>query len=288
MNRVFCIGNGESRQGFDLEQLRPHGKIYGCNAIYRDFTPDVLIAVDHGIEHEIYHSGLAQKIPCYFRNWQKVPAMHYEMMVYGSITNITRDELKDYYDSHNENERGNSKEFVFHGSTLEGLAKIIQQEEAKGMTREVIQKRIKHSGIHVSWIKEPDMSHDVRDVIPNYKDLGWAAGATSARVAVDREKPVKEIFMIGHDLYSKTATVNNLYKGSRHYVTPQNSPTPCDNWITQWKAMFVGYPDIKFYKVNEKGAEGGDNVNRTIQNWHGVKNLDYINYSTMLDIVEKK
>ena len=168
MNRVFCIGNGESRQGFDLEQLRPHGKIYGCNAIYRDFTPDVLIAVDHGIEHEIYHYGLAQKIPCYFRNWQKVPAMHYEMMVYGSITNITRDELKEYYDSHNENERGDSKEFVFHGSTLEGLAKIIQQEEAKGMTREVIQKRIKHSGIHVSWIKEPDMSHDVRDVIPNY------------------------------------------------------------------------------------------------------------------------
>ena len=214
--------------------------------------------------------------------------MHYEMMVYGSITNITRDELKEYYDSHNENERGDSKEFVFHGSTLEGLAKIIQQEEAKGMTREVIQKRIKHSGIHVSWIKEPDMSHDVRDVIPNYRDLGWAAGATSARVAVDREKPVKEIFMIGHDLYSKTATVNNLYKGSRHYVTPQNSPTPCDNWITQWKAMFVGYPDIKFYKVNEKGVEGGDNVNRTIQNWHGVKNLDYINYSTMLDIVEKK
>ena len=34
MKRVFCIGNGESRQGFDLEKLRPHGKIYGCNAIY--------------------------------------------------------------------------------------------------------------------------------------------------------------------------------------------------------------------------------------------------------------
>ena len=27
--RVFCIGNGESRKGFDLEKLRPHGKIYG-------------------------------------------------------------------------------------------------------------------------------------------------------------------------------------------------------------------------------------------------------------------
>ena len=66
VKRVFCIGNGESRQGFDLEKLRPHGKIYGCNAIYRDFMPDVLTAVDHGIMNEIYHAGIAQKIPCYF------------------------------------------------------------------------------------------------------------------------------------------------------------------------------------------------------------------------------
>ena len=78
MKRVFCIGNGESRQGFDLEKLRQHGKIYGCNALYRDFMPDVLTAVDHGIMHEIYHAGVAQKIPCYFRDWTKVPAMTYE------------------------------------------------------------------------------------------------------------------------------------------------------------------------------------------------------------------
>ena len=63
VKRVFCIGNGESRQGFDLEKLRQHGTIYGCNAIYRDFMPDVLTAVDHGIMHEIYHAGVAQKIP---------------------------------------------------------------------------------------------------------------------------------------------------------------------------------------------------------------------------------
>jgi hypothetical protein len=39
MTKVFCIGNGESRKGFDLESLRKHGTIYGCNAIYRDFMP---------------------------------------------------------------------------------------------------------------------------------------------------------------------------------------------------------------------------------------------------------
>ena len=91
MKRVFCIGNGESRQGFDLEKLKPHGKIYGCNAIYRDFMPDVLTAVDHGIMHEIYHAGVAQKIPCYFRDWTKVPAMTYESMLYGAMDKTEAD-----------------------------------------------------------------------------------------------------------------------------------------------------------------------------------------------------
>ena len=34
MSNVFCIGNGTSRKDFNLEKLRPHGKIYGCNALY--------------------------------------------------------------------------------------------------------------------------------------------------------------------------------------------------------------------------------------------------------------
>ena len=49
---IFCIGNGESRKDFDLERLRPHGKIYGCNGLYRDFVPDVLVAMDYNICHE--------------------------------------------------------------------------------------------------------------------------------------------------------------------------------------------------------------------------------------------
>lgn len=43
---VFVIGNAESRQGFDLYKLRRHGYILGCNALYRDFDPDWLVAVD--------------------------------------------------------------------------------------------------------------------------------------------------------------------------------------------------------------------------------------------------
>jgi hypothetical protein len=52
----FLIGNGKSRQHFDLERLRPYGTIFGCNALYRDFTPDVLMAIDAKMLKEIRES----------------------------------------------------------------------------------------------------------------------------------------------------------------------------------------------------------------------------------------
>ena len=53
LSRAFIVGNGKSRNKFDLEQLRKHGTIYGCNALYRDFKPDYLIAIDEAITEEI-------------------------------------------------------------------------------------------------------------------------------------------------------------------------------------------------------------------------------------------
>jgi len=58
--RAFVIGNGPSRQHIDLESLRPYGKIWGCNALYRDFLPDHLVAVDRTMQTEI----IAAKPPC--------------------------------------------------------------------------------------------------------------------------------------------------------------------------------------------------------------------------------
>ena len=79
--KVFIIGNGESRKDFDLTKLREHGKIYACNAYYRDNPlPDVLIAVDSTMTHEIYHKNIAHKIPCYFREWTKCPNFMYQTM----------------------------------------------------------------------------------------------------------------------------------------------------------------------------------------------------------------
>lgn len=58
MNKIaFVLGNGRSRLGIDLTGLRDLGRVYGCNALYRDHAPDVLIATDDGISQEIQDSG---------------------------------------------------------------------------------------------------------------------------------------------------------------------------------------------------------------------------------------
>ncbi len=48
-NRAFLIGNGLSRKGFDLRSIKNRGVIVGCNNLYKDFAPDILVATDHPI-----------------------------------------------------------------------------------------------------------------------------------------------------------------------------------------------------------------------------------------------
>jgi len=43
---AYIIGNGPSREGFDLNKLKTSGQTYGCNALYRDFVPDYIFSVD--------------------------------------------------------------------------------------------------------------------------------------------------------------------------------------------------------------------------------------------------
>ena len=57
MTQAFVLGNGISRRYIDLQQLQLLGTIYGCNALYREFTPDVLISTDRPIATHIQESG---------------------------------------------------------------------------------------------------------------------------------------------------------------------------------------------------------------------------------------
>jgi hypothetical protein len=70
--QALAIANGESRLDFDLTHIANHKggllgenrlQTYGCNALYRDFTPDFLVAVGtdkpNDIITEIANSGYA-------------------------------------------------------------------------------------------------------------------------------------------------------------------------------------------------------------------------------------
>ena len=56
-NIAFVLGNGRSRLPVDTNALKYHGKVYACNAVYREAEPDFLIAVDVKMINEITASG---------------------------------------------------------------------------------------------------------------------------------------------------------------------------------------------------------------------------------------
>ena len=43
---AFVLGNGTSRSSIKLPQLKDHGVVYGCNALFREWDPDYLVAVE--------------------------------------------------------------------------------------------------------------------------------------------------------------------------------------------------------------------------------------------------
>ena len=60
-NCSFVLGNGTSRKSIDLNELKENGKIYACNAVYRTFNPDYLVAVDVKMVLEINKAGYQHK-----------------------------------------------------------------------------------------------------------------------------------------------------------------------------------------------------------------------------------
>lgn len=54
----FVLGNGKSRLSINPMELKSHGILYACNAAYRDFVPDHLIAVDKKMVDELVENNV--------------------------------------------------------------------------------------------------------------------------------------------------------------------------------------------------------------------------------------
>ena len=265
--RVFLIGNGESRKDFDLLALKPHGKLYACNAFYRDNpgVADALIAVDATMTHEIYHKGIAQTTDCYFREWTKVPNFMYDTMLQGMLH--TQD--KDKADSLITN-GASGNYFVMNAHTIKGEATIRKENDER------YKKQVDNAHVYVSWTTETDR-------VKEFEDPGYCAGATSGYIACQVEKP-DEVYLLGQDLISDTKLFNNMYKGSKNYSSAHYEPSPTGIWEREWLQLMQNNPKIKFIKVNK--ALDDLPTNQKIQIWDN-ENLEYITQAQLLDKMSK-
>ena len=114
---IIVLGNGKSRLNFDLDELSEHAITFGCNALYRDFAPDILLTVDIPITHEILSTEYTKRNKLYtsisnsftpeFRNQFEV-----KRMIENNVTDYkfllngvgTLDEPKHYITWYNEND----------------------------------------------------------------------------------------------------------------------------------------------------------------------------------------
>ena len=65
MKPALVIGNGTSRLNFNLRQLERDYVTYGCNALYRDYIPNVLVSMDIHMVTEILNSRVHHKCKFY-------------------------------------------------------------------------------------------------------------------------------------------------------------------------------------------------------------------------------
>ena len=185
----FCFGNGNSRKDLDLDKYKQHGTVIGCNAIYRDFNPDILVALDTAIAHEIYRSGYVFKNTTYLGYWTPIP-----MMVVDDLLNAETGPV-----SLSPSDLDFTAEAVYHGDETE-----------KGIT-------------YVTGVLRPDK---VIDIEPGIDEFAYATGTRAIYLAC--ELGAKEVYIIGHDLYSTDEKINNIYAGTSCCLL-YTSPSPRDS-----------------------------------------------------------
>jgi hypothetical protein len=78
----------------------------------------------------------------------------------------------------------------------------------------------------------------------------WGSGSYAVLVAITLG--VKEISLVGFDLYGKNKLVNNLYKGTKNYSSENSPAIDPAYWKYQIGELFKRNEDIQFNVINYK------------------------------------
>jgi len=132
----------------------------------------------------------------------------------------------------------------------------------------------------------------VKNIEPDIDGFAYATGTRAIYLAC--ELGAKEVYIIGHDLYSTDDKVNNIYAGTSCYVdedTPMMRPDKSEkddlhHWILQHKNTFNKFKDVNFYKVN-LNTIGTSSIDCEIDEWKGCDNLTYITQKEIVKSLDK-
>ena len=212
--KVFVLGNGPSRANIDPSKL--DGTVIGCNACYRDFTPDVICAHDAGIISDIVNSEFDGD--CYFthNSWNLLPAE-----VYSTVRNGSEIETK---------RKAGDNNFVY----ISGLDKNVKLPQR-----------------YIFWVSE-QMEHKIKNI--GTEVMGWSTGTSALHIACrdytcnDYEK----VYLLGFDHHVDYYA--NLYTNTEHYFSrDRNMRSEYDNWGEQILKVVKDHPALQFIWVNYLG-----------------------------------
>jgi len=217
---VFVLGNGPSRKNIDISKL--DGTIIGCNACYRDFTPDVICATDAGIMSDIIESGYDGQ--CYFthNSWNLLPEE-----AYNSLANGTE---------HTTYRRFDCEYFVY----ISGLAANCIETKS-----------------YIIWVPK-GMENKIKNI--GEEVYGWSTGTSALHIACqdftcnDYEK----VYLLGFDHHNNY--YDNIYTDTEHYFSKDSKrvegwKAEYNNWDKQMFKVIEEHPALQFIWVNYRGDD---------------------------------
>ena len=228
--KALVYGNGESRKVWDVTKKYEGFITWGCNAIYRDCVVDNLVVIDYAMQQEVYQSEYAFSNKCRFADWAILDGFDPEFM------------KADY-----------SSEYIFETPKGEFPRCVVQgkaEEDAEANYKAMMikfpdldkqdlkKKCYKDVGLYITWLGQKDRVEDVdfpRD---------WSAGTTAIHLAC--QDGADEIYMLGFDLSSYDKPINNVYKGTDHYLPNDSKGFNPVNWISQLETLFDEFHEVKF------------------------------------------
>lgn len=234
--KALVLGNGESRSWFKpchQTILEPNVMTYGCNAIYRDGAVNNLIAVDYGMQQEIYDSGYDGA--CHFANWSVLPSSVADMMFMGY-------DIPEAFVHKSKNRTDNcvisGKDPVTLKERIEAAIQMFPSLDMKDLQM----KMEKDVGVWITYVREDDNINTIDFPV------GWSTGNTAMHLAC--QQGAKEIYILGFDLSSYDEPLNNMYKGTDNYLSSDARGFNPVNWQNQMQTVFREFKDVQFSWVD--------------------------------------